>query len=128
MSELPSPPSHPTHLPHGVHYLLECSGIDVSILKDKLLLETLLHKAATDAGATIVETTLHEFNPHGLSGVIVIAESHIAIHTWPEHQYAAIDVFTCGDNVIAEKIYHNLVLHLQPEKHTCQIIKREPPK
>jgi len=116
------------HSPKGIHYLLECSGIDLSILTDKDLLESTLHRSAKDAGATIVETTLHEFNPHGLSGVIVIAESHIAIHTWPEHQYAAIDIFTCGDNLIAEKIYQNLLAHLKPSKHSYQVITREPPQ
>lgn len=124
MSEIsiPSP-----HSPTGIHYLLECSGIDTAILTDKDLLEKILHQGATDAGATIVETTIHEFNPHGLSGVIVIAESHIAIHTWPEHHYAAIDIFTCGDALIAEKIYQSLIQHFKPTTHTHQVITRQPP-
>jgi len=128
MSEIPVPSAHSPHSPIGIHYLLECSGIDAVILTDKDLLEKILHQGATDAGATIVETTIHEFNPHGLSGVIVIAESHIAIHTWPEHQYAAIDIFTCGDALIAEKIYQSLIHHLKPTTHTHQVITRQPSK
>jgi S-adenosylmethionine decarboxylase len=58
-----------------------------------------LVNAARAAGATIVETVFHKFAPWGISGVVVIAESHLAIHIWPEHRYAAIDVFTCGENV-----------------------------
>ena len=54
-------------------------------------------EAARRACATVVNTVFHEFSPHGVSGVVVIAESHLAIHTWPEHRYAAVDIFTCGD-------------------------------
>jgi S-adenosylmethionine decarboxylase proenzyme len=58
--------------------------------------------AARAAGATIVQTVFHKFAPWGISGVVVIAESHLAIHIWPENRYAAIDVFTCGENVLVE--------------------------
>jgi len=66
-------------------------------LRDRVK-ETLIN-AARAAGATIVETVFHKFSPWGISGVVVIAESHLAIHIWPENRYAAIDVFTCGQNV-----------------------------
>src|SRR5206468_1289745 len=56
-----------------------------------------LVEAAKRAQATIVDVVFHEFNPFGISGVVVIAESHLAIHTWPEYRYAAVDVFSCGD-------------------------------
>ncbi|MBD3166779.1 S-adenosylmethionine decarboxylase proenzyme [bacterium] len=55
--------------------------------------------AAIASGATIVEKVFHRFSPWGVSGVVVIAESHLAIHTWPEYGYAAVDLFTCGDEV-----------------------------
>jgi S-adenosylmethionine decarboxylase proenzyme len=58
-----------------------------------------MKQAAIECGATIVSSTFHTFNPHGVSGVVVIAESHLAIHTWPEYGYAAVDVFTCGETV-----------------------------
>ncbi len=58
-----------------------------------------MKRAAIECGATIVNSVFHTFNPHGVSGVVVIAESHLAIHTWPEYGYAAVDVFTCGDTV-----------------------------
>jgi S-adenosylmethionine decarboxylase len=77
-----------------------------------------LVSAAKDAGATVVEVAFHKFNPYGVSGVIVIAESHLAIHTWPEKNFAAVDVFTCGDdvdpwccvNLIREKLVPNRVV------------------
>ncbi len=64
---------------------------NVSGVRDALL------EAARDAEATIVEDVFHRFSPHGVSGVVVIAESHVAVHTWPEHGYAAVDVFTCSE-------------------------------
>lgn len=61
-------------------------------------------RAANESGATVVTDIFHQFNPHGVSGVVVIAESHIAIHTWPEQGYAAVDVFTCGTSIDISKV------------------------
>ena len=67
-----------------------------------------MREAAVIAGATIVDTSFHRFLPHGISGVVVIAESHLTIHTWPEYEYAAIDLFTCGDEVHPWKAFDYL--------------------
>ena len=56
-------------------------------------------EAAKRAEATIIDVVFHEFNPFGISGVVVIAESHLSIHTWPEHRYAAVDIFSCGETL-----------------------------
>ncbi|MFQ5582876.1 MAG: adenosylmethionine decarboxylase, partial [Calditrichia bacterium] len=58
-----------------------------------------MKRAALECNATILSSVFQTFNPHGVSGVVVIAESHLAIHTWPEYGYAAVDVFTCGETV-----------------------------
>ena len=121
---LTPPSSHPAP---GVHYLLECADCTPALLTDLPLLKKTLEKAAREAGATVVETVLHQFNPHGLSGVVVIAESHIAIHTWPEHGYAALDVFTCGEPEIAENITTQLLEAFKPGKHTLTRLNRRPP-
>jgi len=113
--------------PEGVHYLLDLQGCKEELLRDKDLLTTAMENAATNAGATVVETLIHQFNPHGLSGVVVIAESHLAIHTWPEHSYAAIDIFTCGNADIAQQIYLNLKEIFSPIKHKLSKIERKPP-
>lgn len=83
----------------GRHILAEFTDCDRNILNDLDAIRSLLTEAARRSGATIVETLFHEYNPHGLSGVIVIAESHISIHTWPEYGYASVDFFTCGERV-----------------------------
>ena len=83
----------------GRHILAEFFDCDPEILNDTQRIENYMKRAALECGATIVSSTFHTFNPHGVSGVVVIAESHLAIHTWPEYRYAAIDVFTCGETV-----------------------------
>lgn len=83
----------------GRHILAEFYECDPDILNDSDLVEIHMKRAALECGATIVKSVFHTFNPHGVSGVVVIAESHLAIHTWPEYGYAAVDVFTCGDTV-----------------------------
>ncbi|MGJ8672385.1 adenosylmethionine decarboxylase [Rubritalea sp.] len=118
----------PLHSSHGIHYLLECSGCNRELLESASRLEESMEQAAISAGATVVKTVIHSFNPIGLSGVVIIAESHIAIHCWPEQEYAAIDIFTCGDAAIAERIYNNLLIAFSPVMHTCKRLERTPPK
>ncbi|MBV6652340.1 MAG: adenosylmethionine decarboxylase [Mameliella sp.] len=80
----------------GRHVLLELHQCPVELLKDGQQLELFLKAAADKMGATVVTSTFHQFDPYGISGVVIIQESHLTLHTWPEHQYAAIDIFTCG--------------------------------
>lgn len=83
----------------GKHILVEFFNANPDKLNDVSHIETSMLQAAENAGATIINSTFHHFSPFGVSGVIVIQESHLAIHTWPEYQYAALDLFTCGDTV-----------------------------
>lgn len=83
----------------GRHILAEFFDCDRDLLNDQEQIEMAMKRAAIECGATIVQAVFHSFNPHGVSGVVVIAESHLAIHTWPEYGYAAIDVFTCGETI-----------------------------
>lgn len=81
----------------GKHLLVEYHGCDRSVLSSVARIEALMRGAAEAAGATIVTSTFHRFSPQGVSGVVVVEESHLSIHTWPEYGYAAVDVYTCGD-------------------------------
>ena len=83
----------------GRHIHLELFDCDVGILNDLVKVKEGLVEAAHQAQATIVATTFHRFNPFGISGVVVISESHLTIHTWPEYRYAAVDIFSCGDGI-----------------------------
>ena len=81
----------------GRHLLLELFDCELDAINNLESVKGALIEAAKRAQATIVDVVFHEFNPFGVSGVVVIAESHLSIHTWPEYRYCAVDVFSCGD-------------------------------
>lgn len=81
----------------GNHILVEFMRCDPNIMNDVAGIERDMVEAARKAGATVINSTFHHFSPYGVSGVVVIEESHLAIHTWPEYGYAAVDLFTCGE-------------------------------
>ena len=81
----------------GRHFIAEfykCSQVKIN---DPESVERIMTEAARISGATIIKPFFHSFSPQGVSGIIVISESHFAIHTWPEHSYAAVDLFSCSD-------------------------------
>ncbi len=83
----------------GRHLIAEFYDCDKAMLDDVDGIEAGMKNAAYETGATIVNSSFHRFLPYGVSGVVVISESHLTIHTWPEYGYAALDFFTCGDHV-----------------------------
>ena len=87
-------PPQPPH--RGQHLLAEYRGCDPAVLDDRDAIARALDAAARAAGATVLSAHLHRFTPRGVSGVLIIQESHLSIHTWPEHGYAAVDFYTCG--------------------------------
>jgi len=87
----------------GRHLIAEYIDCAPGKLDDLAFLERCLLEAVQRSGATIVKSTFHRYAPQGVSGVVVIAESHISIHTWPEYGYAAVDFFTCGEAVDPHK-------------------------
>ena len=86
----------------GRHLLVELHDCNKEVLNDLDFIRDVMVKAAVDCGAEVLGESFHRFSPQGVSGVVVIAESHISIHTWPEYGYAAADVFTCGTAVNPE--------------------------
>ena len=82
----------------GRHILAEFFGCNPNVLNNVELIQEKMTQAAVECGATVVQTCFHMFNPYGVSGVVIISESHLAIHTWPELGYAAVDLFTCGEH------------------------------
>lgn len=108
----------------GFQIILELYGCLYELLDDERLIEDALTGAARVAGANIVGTRFHRFNPHGVSGIVVISESHLTIHTWPEYGYAAIDVFTCGDELDKDAAISCLKRHFQPDHVTVMELKR----
>jgi S-adenosylmethionine decarboxylase proenzyme len=83
----------------GRQILVEYYDCDPDILNDVAAIESILLGATRASQASIISHNFHKFSPHGVSGTVVIAESHVAIHTWPEYAYAAVDIFTCGETI-----------------------------
>ena len=110
----------------GRHLLLELKDCDKEVLNDLGSLKSTLLAAANEAGATVLGESFHRFNPHGVSGVVIIAESHLFIHTWPEYGYAAADIFTCGDSVQPEKAAEMLISRLGAKEHSIVEMQRGP--
>jgi S-adenosylmethionine decarboxylase len=79
------------------HLLAEYHGCELALLNDVDAVRALMRRAALAAGATVVAEVFHPYRPHGVTGVLVIEESHFSVHTWPECGYAAVDFYTCGD-------------------------------
>ncbi|EKR62534.1 S-adenosylmethionine decarboxylase proenzyme [Leptospira weilii str. 2006001853] len=81
----------------GKHVIAEFYDCDYEIINNHELVEDIMLKSVDLSGATTIKSVFHRFSPYGVSGVVVVSESHFAIHTWPEYGYCAVDVFTCGD-------------------------------
>ena len=96
----------------GRHLLLELKDCNREVLNDLDFIKDCLRDTAEKIGATVVNECYYQFTPHGISGVVIIAESHLCIHTWPEHNYAAVDIFTCGDSIKPEHAVKPLVERL----------------
>ncbi|MBZ0157433.1 MAG: adenosylmethionine decarboxylase [Alphaproteobacteria bacterium] len=108
----------------GTHLLVELRDCNPEILKDLTRVKEALVSAAKEAKATIIDVSFHEFNPFGISGMIVIAESHLSIHTWPEYTYAAVDIFTCGDVIKPEVAAHYLINRFESKNPSIVELKR----
>ncbi|MFW6149620.1 MAG: adenosylmethionine decarboxylase [Atribacterota bacterium] len=87
----------------GSHLLVELYECNSKKLNDLKKLESVLEEAVRISGATALKSSFHQFAPQGVSGVIIIAESHFTIHTWPEYGYAALDIFTCGERIDSQR-------------------------
>lgn len=110
--------------PLGRHILLELEECHFKILNDLKVVEETLLEAARIAKATIIESRFHSFSPLGISGVVVIAESHFTIHTWPEFDYAAVDIFTCGKQLEPKRATDFLIRSFGSKKPAIVEIKR----
>jgi S-adenosylmethionine decarboxylase len=112
------------HHPRGRHLLLDLSGVEAAPLSDQDGIEGLLRAAAKLAGATPLGAQFHHFGAGaGVTGVVLLQESHISIHTWPEHGFAALDIFMCG-GTRPEDAAQYLIERLNPSRHALRTVVR----
>ena len=112
---------------YGRHLLLEMWDCNREILEDSGQITRIMCDAAGDAGATVVKSIYHEFNPPGITAVAILSESHISVHTWPIEGYVAVDIFTCGTVADPQLAIKGLLEAFEPKDHTSIEIKRGSP-
>jgi S-adenosylmethionine decarboxylase len=103
----------------GRHIVAEFFEANFDALNDAPKLEAAMNEAALASGATILSSHQHFFEPHGVSCVVIIQESNLCIHTWPEFGYAAADFFTCGEHTEPWKSFEFLKKFLQAKSYNC---------
>ena len=99
----------------GYHYIIEASGCDPKIIADANTLKRILLESAKVGEMDVRTVYFYKFSPQGVSGLIVVSESHISIHTWPEKGYAAIDVYTCGTKSKPEKAVNYILEQIKAD-------------
>ena len=108
----------------GRQILVEFYGCNEAVLTDTANIREVMLEATRRSGATIISDDFHTFSPHGVSGVVVIAESHVTVHTWPEFGYAAIDIFTCGETIDPWAVMRYLEAEFGAESVSSMELKR----
>ena len=109
------------------HLLLELYRCDYEKLNDESFLRCTLNRASKLAKATVLNLISNKFEPQGVTAIALLAESHISIHTWPESNYSAVDIFTCGKNMMPELASQYLIDSLMAKEHSLRVIERNPP-
>ena len=110
------------------HLLLELYRCDCEKLNDESFLRCILNRASKLANATVLNLISNKFEPQGVTAIALLAESHISIHTWPESNYSAVDIFTCGQNMMPELASQYLIESLMAKEHSLRVIERNPPE
>jgi len=103
--------------------LVDLYGCEADLDDEVFLMET-LEAAAERVGATIVRRVTQRFSPVGVSAILILAETHLSVHTWPEHGYAAVDIFICGEGRDPEAAWEVIAERLKPEAHETKEITR----
>ncbi|GAB1542135.1 hypothetical protein NUACC21_48090 [Scytonema sp. NUACC21] len=111
-------------VPVGRHCILELYNCPTHLLNNPVFIKQALEEAAKVAKSTLLSEVTHHFEPYGVTGLALLAESHISIHTWPEHGYIAVDIFTCGEHAEPEKACKYLLQAFQAKNHTLLTIPR----
>jgi S-adenosylmethionine decarboxylase len=108
----------------GLHILADLYGVNPDLIDKVEDIRHLLESAVKVAGLTKISSHYYQFQPHGATGVVLLAESHISIHTWPEHGLATVDVYTCGDPLKAYRSMEYIVSVLEPTRVDEQVFER----
>lgn len=108
----------------GFHILADLYGIDENLISTVDDIYPIVEKAVVDGGLTKISSDYHQFDPVGASGIVLLAESHLSFHTWPEHGLVTMDIYTCGNPLSAERALDSAVEQLKPQFMECRRVQR----
>jgi len=111
-------------MPVGIHILAELHGCPKEKLETVSIVKPLLQRVASESKFNVVGEFFHQFDPFGVTGVLVLSESHMSIHTWPEKRLAVIDIFTCGVEGNAQLGFERLCEHFTPARFKKKVVRR----
>ena len=109
----------------GVHIIAEFLGVEKRKMEKTKVVKSILKKAIKNSKLKVISSCFHQFKPFGVSGIYLLRESHLSIHTWPEFEYLALDIFTCGSEKEAKNAFEILKKEFKPKKVKMKILKRE---
>lgn len=109
----------------GIHIIAEFQGVDPCKISRAETLRSILDSVIAKSGLHVVSSSFHQFEPQGVSALYLLSESHLSVHTWPEHGYLALDIFTCGDDGPALHAFQLLIEEFQPKRVKKRVIRRE---
>lgn len=110
--------------PVGTHCILELHGCPSDLLNDVLFVREAIEQASTRSLSTLLKLSSHQFYPQGVTAVALLAESHVSVHTWPEYGYAAVDIFTCGEDAKPQRACQYLAERFAARKHSLVVLPR----
>jgi S-adenosylmethionine decarboxylase len=116
-----------TITPVGTHCILELYGCPSNLLNDVAYVRDAIAQSSRQGMSTLLQLSSHQFDPYGVTAVGLLAESHVSVHTWPEHGYAAVDVFTCGETARPEQACDYLIDRFGAREHTLKVLTRGGP-
>jgi len=108
----------------GKHIIAELYGVPKELIAKEEGVRQIVEEVIDEAGLTKVGSVYKQFNPHGVTGIVLISESHVSIHTWPEYELVNLDVFTCGDTEKAEEAFKLFLQKFKPESYRHYVLSR----
>ncbi|MEM0203171.1 MAG: adenosylmethionine decarboxylase [Archaeoglobaceae archaeon] len=108
----------------GRHIIAELYGVDPELIAREEVVRSIVEEVVDEAGLNKVGSIYKQFNPHGVTGIVLISESHVSIHTWPEYELINLDIFTCGDKTKAEKAFKLFLQKFKPKSYRHYMLDR----
>ena len=108
----------------GKHIIAELYGVDKNLISKEKEVKEIMEKVVQEANITVIGTLWKQFNPHGVTGIALVAESHISIHTWPEYELVNLDIFTCGDPKQADDAFQSFIKYFKPKYYRHYMLDR----